>query len=133
MSYTDTPALSYLPTLVVDSNSAAATELADQLRHYGFSTDIAITCRAAHAAARSRYYGSLVFVGDLGQPADMECLAGLRQRLPRTWIVVISSTAASGAQEWALPDGADALLIAPFSTQDLATQLFAFSLRLRSP
>jgi DNA-binding response OmpR family regulator len=132
MSYTNTPALSYLPTLVVDSNSAAATQLADQLRHYGFYTDIAIPSRAAHAAAR-RYYGSLIFVAGLAQRADVECLAGLRQRLPRTWIVVISSTAASEAQEQALRDSADALLTAPFSTQDLASQLFAFSLRLRSP
>ena len=133
MSYISTPVMNYLPTLLVDANGPAATQLADQLRHSGFSVDIAITCPAAHAAARARHYGSLVFVADLNQPMDPECLAGLRKRSPRTWIIVISSTVTSEGQERALRYEADGLLIAPFSTQELISRLLAFSQRSRPP
>jgi DNA-binding response OmpR family regulator len=133
VSYTNTPVLNYLPTLVVDANGPAATQLAVQLSHSGFSADIAITCSAALAAARARHYGSLVFIADVNEAADLACVGALRKRSPRTWIIVISSTAPSEAQKRVLRYDADALLIAPFAMKDLTSRLLAFSLRSRPP
>jgi DNA-binding response OmpR family regulator len=133
MSYTNTPTLSYLPTLVIDTNAAAAEQLANQLSHSGFTADIAIDCRAAQTAARRRYYGAMIFVADLSRPSDVKCLAELRKGSSRTWIIVISSTAPSEAQKALVRHEADALLIAPFTTEDLISRLFAFSLRSRPP
>ena len=133
VSYTNTPVLNYLPTLVVDANGPAATQLAEQLSRSGFSADTAITCSGAQAAARARHYGSLVFIADVNQPADLACVAALRKRSPRTWIIVISSTAPSEAQKRVLRNDADAFLIAPFAMKDLTSRLMAFSLRSRPP
>ena len=133
MSYSNTPTLSYLPMLVIDRNGAAATQLADRLRHSGFVADIAISCRAAQAAAHARYYGSMIFVGDLTLPADQACLGELRKASTRTWIIVISSTVPPEAQKGIVRGDADALLIAPFSMQDLISRLSAFSRRSRPP
>jgi DNA-binding response OmpR family regulator len=83
---------SYLPTLVVDGNGTAATQLADQLSRCGFSADVATNWPTAHAAAHSRHEGSLVVVADPRLPLDLECLARLRRTSPRTWIIVVSST-----------------------------------------
>jgi DNA-binding response OmpR family regulator len=133
VSYDSNRRVSYLPTLVVDANITAAKELADGLTHSGFSADIAISFSAARAASRRRYYGTIVFFGDLSRPAVLECVAELRKRSSRTWIIAISSTAPTDAQELALRPTVDALLTAPFPMRDLITRLFAFSLRSRPP
>ena len=47
------PRSSYSPTLVVDSNSAAANQLTEQLNHSGFHADVASSWPAAQVAARA--------------------------------------------------------------------------------
>lgn len=131
MSYSSTPQLSYLPTLVIDANGAAAKQLADQLSRSGFPADIAINRSAAEAARLRRYYGSIVFVGDLSRPADLQSIVELRKKSQRTWIIAISSTRPPEARNEIVRREADALLIAPFSMKDLISRLFAFSLRSR--
>lgn len=133
MSYSNTPVVNCLPTLVIDADGPAAEELAHQLKHRGFTTDIAITCTAAIAAMRACYYGSMAFVGDLSHPAALHCIAELRTRKPRTWIIMISSTAPSDMRELYLRYGVDAVLLTPFSTNDLLSRLLAFSHHSRPP
>jgi DNA-binding response OmpR family regulator len=124
------PLSSYLPTLVVDSNAGAANQLAEQLSHSGFRADVATSCHAAQAAARTRHYGALVVVADLSLGADLECLTSLRTRAPNTWILVISSSPQPDAQV-IFQCGADSLLIAPFSLEELTFRLSAFARRSR--
>lgn len=133
MSYSNTPVGQYVPTLVIHANAAAAQRLADQLKHCGITADTAATGPAAVSAVRARYYGSIVFVGDASHPPDLQCIAELRRRVPRAWIIAISSTAPRDTRELFLRYGVDALLVTPFSVQDLASRLFAFSLRSRPP
>jgi DNA-binding response OmpR family regulator len=131
VGYSDKPALSYLPTLVLDSNGPAAKLLADQLSHHGFTADVATSCSAAQAAFRSRYYGSAVIVADLSLLTDLQCISNLRTQSPRTWIIVISSDAPPDAQERILRHGADAVLTCPFSMRELIARLLTCSLRSR--
>jgi PleD family two-component response regulator len=121
----------YQPTLVVDSNTTAAGQLAEQLSHCGFQADIATSPPAAHAAARAKHFGAFVVVIDLSVATDLECLRGLRARAPGTWIIVISSRPHHDAQQVVFHCGADALLIAPFSVEELTFRLSAFSHRSR--
>jgi DNA-binding response OmpR family regulator len=132
VGYSDTPVLSYLPTLVLDRNGPAARLLADQLRHHGFTADVATSYSAAHAAFRSRHYGSVVVVSDLGLLTDLQCISDLRLRSRSTWIIVISSDTSPDAQERVLRHGADALLTCPFSMRELISRLLTCSLRSRS-
>ena len=131
MGYSDTPVLSYLPTLVLDRNGPAAKLLADQLRHHGFTADAATSCSAALAAFRARHYGSVVVVADLSLLTDLQCISGLRLRSHRTWIIVISSDTPPDARERVFRHGADALLSCPFSMHELISRLLACSLRSR--
>jgi DNA-binding response OmpR family regulator len=131
MTPLNAPPPGYLRTLVVDSNSAAANQLAEQLGHSGFQTDVATSCTAAHVLTRSRHYGALVVVADLSLTADLECLYSLRRRSPSTWIIVICSRPHPNAQQLRLRGGADSLLIAPFSMEELTFRLSALSHRSR--
>jgi DNA-binding response OmpR family regulator len=123
----------YSPTLIVDANDLAAAALARELRNRGLPADTAAHCAGAQAAARAKYFGTLVFVADLSSNADTACLKVLRRKLPRTWIVVISSRVPNAAEAAALRHSVDALLSAPFSMEDLIFRLSAFSLRPRPP
>jgi DNA-binding response OmpR family regulator len=120
------------PTLVIDSNSTAGSQLVEQLSHCGFQADVATSPHAAHAAARAKHFGAFVVVVDLSVAADLECLRGLRARAPGTWIIVVSSRPHRDAQQVVFHCGADALL-APFSVEELTFRLSAFSHRSRPP
>jgi DNA-binding response OmpR family regulator len=120
-----------MPTLVVDSNGAAAKQLAEQLNHSGFQADIALSCHEAHTMTRAKRFGTLVVVADLALATDLECLTRLRATAPRVWIIVISAQPHPNAQEAILRVGADSLLVAPFSVRELTFRLSAFSRRSR--
>ena len=70
----------------MDSNSAAANQLAEQLNHSGFHADVASSWPAAQTAARAGHFDAVVMVADLNQTADIECLKHLRKCAPSTWI-----------------------------------------------
>lgn len=131
VGYSDTPVLSYLPTLVLDRNGPAAQLLADQLQHHGFTADVATNYSAAHAAFHARHYGSVVAVADLSVLTDLQCISDLRKRSRRTWIIVISSDTPPDGKELILQHGADALLRCPFSMRELISRLLTCSLRSR--
>jgi DNA-binding response OmpR family regulator len=133
MSVGDPFMSSYMPILVVDANAQAAQQLAAQLRHSGFQTDVAISCVAAQAAARARHYGSFVVVLDPSQAVDLDCIAKLRRKAPRVWLIAISAMAPPLARKTLFRSGADALLVAPFSMADLISRISAFSHRSRPP
>ena len=133
MSYSITPVVNYVSTLIIDANGAAAEELADQLKQCGFAADSATSCPAALRALRARYYGSMVFVGDLSRSQDLKCIAALRRKVPRTWMIMISATTPHDTRDLFLRYGFDALLATPFSMQDLEGRLLAFSMRSRPP
>jgi DNA-binding response OmpR family regulator len=127
----NTPGGDFAPTLVIDANGAAGEQLAEQLKHAGFAADTVDSCGAALSAARSKHYGSMIFVGDLSQPNDLQCIAGLRWQAPRTWIIMVSSTELQDTRELFQRYGVDALLGTPFSMKDLVSRLMAFSRRSR--
>lgn len=119
------------PTLVVCADSAMATLLGKQLHHAGFPAETATSCWAAHAAVLARFYGSLVCFVDPILPSDVECISTLRQRSRRSWIILISSNVPTDAHGFTADCGADALLTAPFSVEELVRRLAAFALRSR--
>ena len=86
---------------------------------------------AAHAALGANYYDSRIAVADLEQSADLEKLDELRRAALRVWIIVLSDLPPENALVLAHRQGADAVLSAPFSMQDLTSRLAAFSLRAR--
>jgi two-component system OmpR family response regulator len=133
VSYSIPPYMAYLSTLVIDANSEAAEMLSNQLKHGGFVVDTAHSCPAALLAVRAQYYGTMVFVGDVGHPPDLKCIAELRRRAPHTWIVMISASAQPDTRDLFLRNGVDSLLVTPFSMQDLASRLQGFSQRSRPP
>ena len=124
---------SYSPTLVVDFNSDAAKQLAGQLSHFGFRTDVVSSSQTAHAIARAKRYDSVVMVANLVQDLDLQCLIGLRKWARGAWIIVVSSTPCVHAETITRRCGADSLLIAPFTVEELTYRLSAFSHRSRPP
>jgi DNA-binding response OmpR family regulator len=132
VDYTNSVHSLYLPILVLDADTAAAATLASQLRVHGLHTDIATSCWAAQIEARAKHYRVIVAAADLGLSADLDCLEELRQRSLGTWIIVISpKQPPREAEKLARRHGADALLVAPFSLQDLIRRLLIFSVRPR--
>lgn len=125
--------MSVLPTLVVNPDGVAARNLCEHLDRAGFASDVASSCWTASTMARMRTYGCLACFVDLSLASDRECLTALRAQLPRTWIIAINSTTAPDAPQLARRSGADTVLGHPFSMEDLATRLAAFSLRSRPP
>jgi DNA-binding response OmpR family regulator len=131
--YSITPVVNYVSTLVIDVNASAAEQLADQLEHSGFAADTAADWAAAVRALRAQYYGSMVFVGDVSASQDLKCIADLRRQVPRTWLITISVTKLHDTRELFSRYGVDALLVTPFSMEDLSGRLLAFSMRSRPP
>jgi DNA-binding response OmpR family regulator len=131
VSYYNTQLVNWLPILVIYADSPPAEELANELKLSGLTTDIAINCTAAITGLRVCYYGSMVFIGELSHPADLRYVAQLRQERPRSWIIMISSTAPSDMRELFTRYGIDAVLVTPFSTNNLVSRLLAFSRRSR--
>lgn len=131
MNDPNTAGVNFAPTLVIHADGAAGKQLAEQLKHAGFAADTVDSCGAALTAARSRHYGSMIFVGDLSQPNDLQCIAGLRWQAPGTWIIMISSTELQDTRQLFLHYGVDALIHTPFSMKDLVSRLMAFSQRSR--
>jgi two-component system OmpR family response regulator len=117
--------------LVVDSDGAAGSQLAEQLSHSGFHADVASSGQAALAAARAKRYNTIVMVANLNLATEMENLKGLRKCAPSTWIIVVSSRPHSNPHQVILRCGADSVLVAPFSVEELTYRLSAFSLRSR--
>jgi len=132
VSYSN-PSVSFAPTLVIDIHGTAAKQLAEQLTHSGLTADSADTCVEATAAVRSQHYGAMVFLGDLSNLEDVQCIGELRKRAQRTWIIAISSTGLPNARQLHLGCGVDAQIVTPFSMEDLLSRLVAFARRSRPP
>jgi DNA-binding response OmpR family regulator len=132
VSDTNTPDIGFAPTLVIDANSAAGAQLAVQLKHAGFVAHTVDSCRSARAAVRARHYGSMILVGDLSQ-SNFECIGGLRKQAPGTRIIMICSSELPETRELFLHFGVDALIVTPFSMEDLVSRLMAFSRHSRPP
>jgi CheY-like chemotaxis protein len=122
---------SYLPTLVVDSNVEAARQLAWQLRHFGFPGDIASNALETAVTLRRRAYGTLVIVTDLDEQVDRAKVSTIRKHAPDAWMIVITSAVRPDALEVVHRCGGDSLLVAPFSTAELAARLSACARRSR--
>ena len=133
MRFADTLDANCGPTLVINVDGAVAKQLADQLNHSGLAADTAVSRSAALAALRAKHYGAMVFVGDVGDPDHLQCIAELRKRASRTWLIMISATEAYNSKDLFLRFGVDALIVIPFSMKDLLSRLIAFSLRSRPP
>lgn len=133
MTTSHLPLSTYSPTLVVDFNGDAAMQLAEQLSHFGFPADIAGSYQTALASARAKRYHSVVMVADLTQEIDLECLTGLRKRAHSAWIIAVSARPCTHAEQIIRRCGADSLLIAPFTVEELTYRLSAFSRRSRPP
>lgn len=133
MSYPEARSVNFLPTLIIDAHGAAAKQLAQQLTHSGFTADSVVTCTDALAAVLAHHYRSMIFLGDLRDPEDAQCVVMLRKRAPRTWIIMISSSELHDARELHLRYGVDAQVVTPFSVEDLVSRLMAFSRHSRPP
>ena len=114
MRYADTLDVNCEPTLIIDVNGAVAKQLADHLNHSGIAADTAVSRSAALAALRAKHYGAMVFVGDVGDPEHLQCIAELRKRALRTWLIMISSTEPHYPRDLFLRYGIDALIVIPF-------------------
>lgn len=123
----------FLPTLIIDIHGAAARQLAEQLTHSGFTASSADTCAEALAAVLAQHYRSMIFLGEVSDPEDVRCIAELRKRALRSWIIVISSTELHDARELYLRYGVDAQIVTPYPMADLISRLMAFSRHSRPP
>jgi len=127
VSYSTIPGANFPPTLVIDIHGASAQQLAEQLTHAGFTANSADTCPEALAAVAARHYRSIILLGDLTDPDDVQCIAELRRRASGTWILMISSTELRDRRALYLGHGVDAQIVTPFSMEDLVSRLMAFS------
>jgi DNA-binding response OmpR family regulator len=118
-------------TLVVNTDAAAAVQLAEQLARAGFPSSVASTCPSAIDAIRAQYFGAIVVVAVLDDAECRDCLHTIRRRAPRSWLVIINSTDDSSAKQLFRQCGGDALVRAPFTFEDLATRLVNLSRRER--
>lgn len=118
-------------TLLVDAHSRQGEQLVDRLGRAGFRTDFAVSASAARGALAANFYHACIFVAGVDRAADLEQLAALRRAAPRVWIIALSELAPEDAPTLLDWPGADAVLTTPFSLQDLASRLAAFSLRSR--
>lgn len=121
----------YRPVLIIDVDGPAAQLLALQLRHCGFETDITTPGMEAEIALRVRHYGSMIVAVDWRPRLDLEELSRLRRKAPRTWIIAISASAHRPDEKASLREVIDAFLVSPFSVEELARRLLAFSYRSR--
>lgn len=74
-----------------------------------------------------QHYWSVIFLGDLSDPKGVQCIAELRQRAPRTWILMIGSTELRDKRALYLGYSVDAQIVTPFTMEDLISRLMAFS------
>ena len=118
-------------TLLVDARNEHGGQLVEQVNHAGFKTDFAVSWVAAHAALKANSYHSCIVVADLNESADLEQLDELRRAALRVWIIVLSDLQLEDARAPAHRQGADAVMSAPFSMEDLTSRLAAFALRAR--
>jgi DNA-binding response OmpR family regulator len=118
-------------TLWVDPNIAHDRELVERLSCAGFKTDFADSWEAAREAVTRNYYHSCVAIANLDQPSEREQLGRLRRVAIRVWIVALTDLQPPTALLLAHRLGVDAVLSTPFSIQDLASRLTAFSVRSR--
>lgn len=133
VSYYNPLGVNFAPTLVIDVHGAAAKQLAEQLTRSGLTADSADTSLEAMAAVRFRRYWSMIFLGDLSDPEDVQCISELRKRASRTWIIMISSTEVHDARQLYAEHGVDAQIVAPFSVEALVSRLMALSRHSRPP
>lgn len=131
MNIADRFMASCLPILVVDANGATARQLTTQLQHSRVQVDVATSDPMAYVAVRARNYGSLVVVVDPNVEADLKFLTAFRNKVPRAWLIAISSAPHPHTREILLRCGVDSFLIAPLSLDDLILRLSAFSYRSR--
>ena len=122
-----------LPILVVDASAAEGYLLAAALKQFGFEVNTAVGSMAARAALRESHYGSIVLAADLWHREDRAELLALRRRAPRTWIIVIARQLFPHAGRMAFRWGADSTLEPPWTMEELAERLSAFSHRSRPP
>lgn len=126
----------YLPILIINPDAAAAELLASQLRHRGFHVDTASSWSHAETSIHARHYGSMVVVVNPTETTDLDCLAALRAKASRTWIIAISTLSTVGYSKAPLvffDHGADSVMVVPFSVEELTSRLLSFSHRSRPP
>jgi DNA-binding response OmpR family regulator len=122
---------SHSRTLLVDAIAEQGGQLVEQLNRAGFRTDLTVSWSAARASLGANYYHSCIVAADLDQAADLERLEKLRQSALRVWIIVLAEHLPENGLVLAHRKGADVVLSAPFSMDDLTSRLAAFSLRAR--
>jgi CheY-like chemotaxis protein len=118
-------------TLWVDPSIGHDRDLVEQLSCAGFKTDFADSWEAAREAVTRNYYQSCVAIANLDQPSERQQLSRLRRAALRVWMIALTDLQPPGALILAHRLGIDAVLSTPFSTQDLASRLTAFSVRSR--
>ncbi len=119
------------PTLIVDRNAATVKQLAEQLGHRGFATDIVSDHVAAERAIRTKYYRSIIVVIESDDDLGWEELSALRKRVQGSWIIVATPAHYLDAPDKVFRFGGDSLLATPISVENLIARLSAFSLRSR--
>lgn len=86
--------------------------------------------RGRWASARPSYNVCIIAAG-LDDPAHLEEVGRLRQRLPGVWLVALSHLQIEKALLHAGAQGVDAVLAEPYSLRDLLSRLTALSVRSR--
>jgi two-component system OmpR family response regulator len=125
------PSLSGLPTLIVDADTEAATQLAGQLHHAGFDSYVAGDGSAACLAIQSQYFRSLIVVADLSDLRSAYQVRELRTFAPRSWLLVVGPRGDQAAVDRVHRCGGDDLISTPFTMARLTAQLVEYSRRPR--
>ena len=119
------------PALLVEPNEANAVELACRLQAAGFEIRIEGVAGSALQAQRQSFFFALIVIADLAEKDCLVALDALRQRSPRSWMIVATSSCDDHACTLIHRHGGDTCLSVPIDPDDLIARLDAFQLRAR--
>jgi DNA-binding response OmpR family regulator len=119
------------PALLLEPNSQNAVQVARALEAAGFQIRAAASAEAALLAQRESYFFAVIVVADLGDKDCLAALDALRQKSPRSWMIVAATDCDAHACDVIRRHGGDACIALPISLDDLVNRLDAFQLRAR--
>jgi DNA-binding response OmpR family regulator len=119
------------PVLLLEPNGQNAAELAAVLGAAGFEVTVSADARSALQALQKAFFFALIVVADLTDPACLRTLSTLRQRAPRSWMIVATTVCDAHACDLIHRHGGDACVVLTASLEDLVGRLNAFHVRAR--
>lgn len=120
------------PVLILDPEIGLGRGLAQQLAHYGFRADLALTETASRVCLWYKPYRAMIIVADLSRPEGLLELQRLREAALQTWMIVLTTQGDEKASEIVRRHGGDACLQRPFRIATLLSCLESITHQTRA-